>query len=74
MAEHGLAFSPELMERYDLIQQGLSAEMIADHWEIPRSELDEFGLRSQQLAPPGDRRGPLRARDHPLRRSTATPT
>jgi acetyl-CoA acetyltransferase family protein len=24
--------------------------MIADKWEIPRSELDEFGLRSQQLA------------------------
>jgi len=50
MGEYGLAFSPELMERYDLIPQGLSAEMIADKWEIPRSELDEFGLRSQQLA------------------------
>ena len=50
MKEHGLAFSPELMERYDLIPQGLSAEMIADKWEIPRSELDELGLRSQQLA------------------------
>jgi acetyl-CoA acetyltransferase family protein len=50
MAERGMAFSKELMERYDLIPQGLSAEMIADRWEIPRSELDEFGLRSQQLA------------------------
>ena len=50
MDEHGLAFSKELMERYDLIPQGLSAEMIADKWEIPRSELDEFGVRSQQLA------------------------
>src|SRR6195952_1169578 len=50
MGERGLAFSPELMERYDLIPQGLSAEMIADKWEIPRSELDEFGVRSQQLA------------------------
>ena len=50
MAERGLAFSPELMARYDLIPQGLSAEMIADRWEIPRSELDEFGVRSQQLA------------------------
>ena len=50
MAERGLAFSKELMERYDLIPQGLSAEMIADRWEIPRSELDEFGLRAQQLA------------------------
>jgi acetyl-CoA acetyltransferase family protein len=50
MQEHGMAFSPELMERYDLIPQGLSAEMIADQWEIPRSELDEIGLRSQRLA------------------------
>jgi len=50
MEEHGQAFSPELLERYDLIPQGLSAEMIADRWEIPRAELDEFGLRSQQLA------------------------
>src|SRR6185312_12373305 len=40
----------EVMRRYDLIPQGLSAEMIADQWEIPRSELDEIGLRSQQLA------------------------
>jgi acetyl-CoA acyltransferase len=50
MQEHGAPFSPELMERYDLIPQGLSAEMIADQWEIPRSELDELGVRSQQLA------------------------
>src|ERR1700749_192785 len=50
MGEYGLDFSPELMERYDLIPQGLSAEMIADKWEIPRSEMDELGVRSQQLA------------------------
>ena len=50
MKEHGSPFSPELMDRYDLIPQGLSAEMIADKWEITRAELDEFGLRSQQLA------------------------
>jgi acetyl-CoA acetyltransferase family protein len=50
MAEHGQAFSPALMERYDLVNQGLSAEMIAEQWEIPRSELDELGVRSQRLA------------------------
>src|SRR6188472_2113923 len=48
--DHGFAFSPELMERYQLVPQGISAEMIADKWEIPRSELDEIGLRSHQLA------------------------
>ena len=50
MQEHGFAFSPQLMERYNLVPQGISAEMIADQWEIPRSELDELGLRSHQLA------------------------
>jgi acetyl-CoA acyltransferase len=50
MKEHGSPFSPELLDRYNLIPQGLSAEMIADKWEITRAELDEFGLRSQQLA------------------------
>jgi acetyl-CoA acyltransferase len=50
MAERGSPYSKELLERYDLINQGLSAEMIADRWEIPRPELDEFGVRSQQLA------------------------
>ena len=50
MNEHGYAFSPQLLERFNLVPQGISAEMIADEWEIPRSELDEIGLRSHQLA------------------------
>jgi acetyl-CoA acyltransferase len=50
MEEHGMAFSPELLERYNLVPQGISAEMIADKWEVPRSELDEIGLRSHQRA------------------------
>jgi acetyl-CoA acetyltransferase family protein len=46
----GSPWPPALMERYGLVPQGLSAEMIADRWEIPRSELDELGLRSHRLA------------------------
>jgi acetyl-CoA acyltransferase len=46
----GSPWPKELMDRYDLIPQGLSAEMIADQWEIPRSELDELAVRSHQLA------------------------
>jgi acetyl-CoA acetyltransferase family protein len=48
--EVGTPWPAEMMERYNLIPQGLSAEMIADQWEIPRSELDELALRSHQLA------------------------
>jgi acetyl-CoA acetyltransferase family protein len=50
MKEHGFAFSDKLNERFNLVNQGISAEMIADKWEIPRSELDEIGVRSHQLA------------------------
>jgi acetyl-CoA acetyltransferase family protein len=46
----GSPWPDELMARYNLVPQGISAEMIADKWEIPRSELDELGLRSHQLA------------------------
>ena len=46
----GSPWPEELMQRYNLVPQGISAEMIADKWEIPRSELDEIGLRSHQLA------------------------
>jgi acetyl-CoA acetyltransferase family protein len=50
MSEHGAPFSPQLLEKYNLVPQGLSAEMIADQWEIPRSELDELAVRSHALA------------------------
>ena len=46
----GTPFPPALMEKHDLVPQGLSAEMIADKWEIPRSELDELAVRSHRLA------------------------
>jgi acetyl-CoA acyltransferase len=48
--EVGSPWPPAIMEKYDLVPQGISAEMIADKWEIPRSELDELGVRSHQLA------------------------
>ncbi len=33
-----------------LVPQGVAAELIAARWDLGRSELDEFGLRSQELA------------------------
>ncbi len=46
----GNPFPPALLEHYALVPQGLSAEMIAEKWEIPRSEMDELALRSHRLA------------------------
>jgi acetyl-CoA acyltransferase len=48
--EVGSPWPEELMAKYNLVPQGISAEMIADKWEIPRSELDELGVRSHKLA------------------------
>jgi acetyl-CoA acyltransferase len=48
--EFGTPFPPELMARYDLIPQGLSAELIAERFEVSRAEQDQLGLRSHELA------------------------
>jgi len=48
--EIGNPYPPALMERYELVPQGISAELIAARWEVPRSEQDELGLRSHRLA------------------------
>ena len=48
--EFGVAFPPELMAKHNIVGQGLGAEMIADQWEISRSELDELAVRSHRLA------------------------
>ena len=49
-ATGGHPFPPSLLEMYPLTHQGISAEMIAAKWEIPREELDEYSLHSHQLA------------------------
>ena len=46
----GSPFTPELLDRYDLIDQGFSAEMIAEQWGLSRELLDGIGARSQQNA------------------------
>jgi len=46
----GSPFTPEIMERYHIIPQGLAAEVIAERWNISRRELDEIGFRSHTLA------------------------
>src|SRR5246500_2054814 len=48
--EYGPAFPPALLAKHNIVGQGLGAEMIADQWEIPRSELDELAVRSHRLA------------------------
>lgn len=54
LKETGFAFTQAMMDRYEeaggLVPQGVSAEMIADQWNITREDLDRYGFRSQRLA------------------------
>ncbi|QQK78712.1 thiolase family protein [Salicibibacter cibi] len=43
-------FSKDLTKRFNIVPQGLSAEMIAEKWNLEREELDEFSLESHQRA------------------------
>jgi acetyl-CoA acetyltransferase family protein len=44
------ALPASLMEKYNLVPQGLSAEMIAEKWGLSREQIDEFALASQHKA------------------------
>ena len=50
----GVPFGPTVARRYEavggLVPQGISAEMIADQWNLSREDLDRFSARSQQNA------------------------
>lgn len=46
----GVALSPELTSRYEMINQGLSADRIADKWGFSRQQMDEFSLESHEKA------------------------
>jgi acetyl-CoA acyltransferase len=46
----GAPFPPELLEHYNLVPQGLAAEMIAEQWAINRDDADAFAVQSQQRA------------------------
>ena len=52
--KYGYPFGPMVTARYapdgGLVPQGISAEMIADKWNITREDMDRFGARSQALA------------------------
>ena len=46
----GTPWPAAFRERYDIVDQGLSAEMIAEQWDISRDDLDEIAVRSHARA------------------------
>ena len=50
MGSSGGDLSDRLLDRWQIVPQGLSAEVIADEWDFSREELDAFSLESHRRA------------------------
>jgi acetyl-CoA acetyltransferase family protein len=55
----GHPFPPELLELYDLVPQGISAELVARKYGVSRREMDEFSVMSHLKAAEATRKGYL---------------
>jgi len=50
MGSNGGDLSEKLTERWQIVPQGISAEVIADEWGLSREELDAYSLESHRRA------------------------
>jgi acetyl-CoA acyltransferase len=50
MGSNGGDLSDRLLERFEIVPQGISAEVIAEEWGLPREELDAYSLESHRRA------------------------
>jgi acetyl-CoA acetyltransferase family protein len=50
MGSNGGDLSDALLERYEIVPQGISAEVIAEEWGFSREQLDAFSLESHRRA------------------------
>jgi acetyl-CoA acetyltransferase family protein len=50
MGSNGGDLSDKLLERWEIVPQGISAEAIAEEWNLSREELDAFSLESHRRA------------------------
>src|SRR5919202_2171055 len=50
MGSNGGDFSEKLHERYEVVHQGISAEVVAREWRLSREQLDAYSLESHRRA------------------------
>ena len=50
MMSDGAGLNARLLQRYNIVPQGLSAELIAERWHLDRDALDAFSLESHRRA------------------------
>ena len=72
----GFPFSDKLMSRYEtgLVPQGISAEIIADRWELTREDVDRFSARSHERAARAIAAGSFKKEIHPIKVETENGT
>ena len=62
----GTPFPPELMELYDLVPQGISAELLARKYGISRKAMDEFSVESHHRADNATEKGYFKSQVMPV--------
>jgi len=62
----GVPFPPELMELYDLVPQGLSAELMARKYGISRQAMDELSVESHHRAREATEKGYFKSQILPV--------
>ncbi len=62
----GLPFPPELMELYDLVPQGISAELMAQKYGISRKAMDELSVESHHRANEATQKGYFKSQILPV--------
>src|SRR2546423_218716 len=62
----GTPFPPELMELYDLVPQGISAELMARKYGISRKAMDEFSVESHHRAHEASEKGYFKSQIMPV--------
>ncbi|MHB8641484.1 MAG: thiolase family protein [Gaiellaceae bacterium] len=50
MGSNGGDMSPAILERWEIVPQGISAEVLAKEWKLSRERLDAFSLESHRRA------------------------
>jgi acetyl-CoA acyltransferase len=66
MGSNGGDLSDELLERWQIVPQGISAEVIADEWGFSREELDAVSLESHRRALAASKAGRFEAEIVPI--------
>jgi acetyl-CoA acyltransferase len=64
----GAPFGSRMLSRYEngLVHQGISADLVAQKWELSRAELDEFSLESHRRAARATAEGRFRSQIVPI--------